>query len=61
MPTTVTVGSNYNGKVAGGLFLKAWKDLTSEEKIIVSSFSKRNSGFLPILSRANMISFVSRS
>lgn len=43
MPTTVTVGSNYNGKVAGGLFLKAWKEADTLKNNLVTIYPNVNS------------------
>jgi hypothetical protein len=43
MPTTVTVGSNYNGKVAGGLFLKAWKESDTLKNNLVTIYPNVNS------------------
>jgi hypothetical protein len=43
MATTVTVGSNYNGKVAGGLFLKAWKEADTLKNNLVTIYPNVNS------------------
>lgn len=43
MATTVTVGSNYNGKVAGGLFLKAWKEADTLKNNLVTVYPNVNS------------------
>lgn len=38
MATTVSVSSNYNGKVAGGLFLKAWKESDTLKNNLVTVY-----------------------
>lgn len=43
MPTTVNVSSNYNGKVAGGLFLKAWKESDTLKNNLVTIYPNVNS------------------
>ena len=43
MPTTVTVNSNYNGKVAGALFLKAWKESDTLKNNLVTLYPNVNS------------------
>jgi hypothetical protein len=43
MPTTVNVSSNYNGKVAGALFLKAWKESDTLKNNLVTIYPNVNS------------------
>jgi hypothetical protein len=43
MPTTVDVSSNYNGKVAGALFLKAWKESDTLKNNLVTIYPNVNS------------------
>jgi len=43
MPTTVNVSSNYNGKVAGALFLKAWKESDTLKSGVVTLYPNVNS------------------
>lgn len=43
MPTTTTVSSNYNGKVAGQLFLKAWKESDTLKSGVVTLYPNVNS------------------
>jgi hypothetical protein len=43
MPTTTNVSSNYNGKVAGGLFLKAWKESDTLKSGVVTLYPNVNS------------------
>ena len=42
MATTVTVSSNYNGKVAGALFLKAWKESDTLKNNLVTIYPNVN-------------------
>ena len=43
MATTTTVSSNYDGKVAGGLFLKAWKESDTLKNNVVTIYPNVNS------------------
>ncbi len=43
MATTTTVISNYDGKVAGGLFLKAWKESDTLKNNVVTVYPNVNS------------------
>lgn len=43
MATTTTVSSNYDGKVAGGLFLKAWKESDTLKNNVVTVYPNVNS------------------